>query len=149
MRKLLLSLLLLFAPTLAYAEPAVISQFQPNRILTSTKGGTVLTLLDLYAFANVSASTTDGSIVVAVTGKKIRVIGWSAVAGGTATTLTFNSKGADSGTAISQLFANGANGGEVFGWNPDGWFETNSGEALTVTTGSGSATGINVVYVTY
>ena len=100
-----------------------------------------------FAKANVAASQTDSSLITAVTGKKLRVIAVAAVAGGTATTLTFNSKGAGAGTAISALFANGINGGEVLSYNPVGWFETKSGEALTVTTGAGATTGIQVVYV--
>lgn len=99
-----------------------------------------------YAFANVDASSTDGEIVAAVTGKAIRVLAFIAVAGDTATTLTFNTKPSGAGSAISALFANAANGGEVLSYNDAGWFETNSGEGLTVTTGAGSTTGIQVVY---
>lgn len=100
------------------------------------------------ALANVAASQTDSSLVAAVAGKKIRVLSAVAVAGGTATNLTFNSKGGGAGVAISCLFANGANGGFVLPMSADGsgWFETNTGEALTVTTGAGSTTGILVKY---
>ncbi len=100
-----------------------------------------------YAFANVAASQTDSNIVTAVASKKIRVLALYAVAGATATNLTFNSKPAGAGTAISALFANAANGGEILPFNPVGWFESASGEGLTVTTGAGSTTGIGVVYV--
>lgn len=98
------------------------------------------------AKANVNASQTDSSVVAAVAGKRINVLAVYCVAGGTATNLTFNSKGSGAGTAISPLLANGANGGAVLSFNEKGWFTTNSGEALTVTTGAGSATGIGVVY---
>lgn len=101
----------------------------------------------LKAFANISASTTDGALVTAVTGKIVRVVAVSAVAGGTATNLTFNSKPAGSGTAISPLYANGANGGEVLPYNPRGWFDTNVSEGLTATTGGGSTTGILINYI--
>lgn len=101
----------------------------------------------LKAFANIAASTTDGALITAVTGKIIRVVALSAVAGGTATTLTFNSKPAGAGTAISPLYANGANGGEVLPYNPKGWFDSNVGEGLTATTGGGSTTGILVNYI--
>ena len=100
-----------------------------------------------HALANVAASQTDASVVAAVALKKIRVLSVFALAGGTATNLTFNTKGAGAGVAISPLLANGANGGEVLGRNVDGWFETSAGEALTVTTGTGSTTGIGVNYV--
>lgn len=100
-----------------------------------------------YAFANIAASTTDGSIVAAQAGFKIVVIALAAVCGGTATTLVFNSKGGGAGTAISMTFANAANGGAVLSYNPKGWFATNLGEGLTATTGTGSTTGVQVTYV--
>lgn len=100
-----------------------------------------------YAFANVAASQTDSSVVTATASHKIRVLSLAFVAGGTATNITFNSKGGGAGTAISCLFANAANGGAVLPYNPHGWFETNSGEALTVTTGAGSTTGIQLTYI--
>lgn len=100
------------------------------------------------AFANINASTTDGNIISGIPGKCIRVVQLVAVCGGTATTITFNTKPVGAGVAISCLFANGANGGEVLGNNTDGWFTTNLGEGLSATTGSGSATGVQVGYVT-
>jgi hypothetical protein len=100
-----------------------------------------------FAFANVAASATDSALVAAVALKKIRVLALYAIAGGTQTNLTFNSKPGGAGTAISPLLANAQNGGEVLGFNPSGWFETTAGQGLSVTTGTGSATGIGVVYV--
>ena len=99
-----------------------------------------------FAFANVAASQTDSVLVNAVPLRKIRVLGFTAVAGSTATSLTFNTKPSGSGTAISPLYANAANGGEVLAPNEIGWFETNLGEGLSCTTGSGSTTGILVIY---
>lgn len=99
-----------------------------------------------FALANIAASQTDSSLVSASSGYKIRVIALAMVSGGTATNVTFNTKPAGSGTAISCLFANGANGGAVLPLNDAGWFETNVGEGLSVTTGAGSTTGIQVVY---
>ena len=105
------------------------------------------------AFANPAASQTDatltkeeGGTLAAITNRRIVVLAVFCVAGGTATTLTFNSKGSGAGTAITSLIANAANGGIVLNYNERGWFSTNIGETLTVTTGAGSATGINVVY---
>lgn len=112
---------------------------------TIYNGTTALT--PKFAFANVAASQTDSAIVAAVTSKKIRVLAMYAVAGGTATSLTFNSKPGGAGTAKSAAFANGANGGEILPFSPVGWFETASGEGLSVTTGAGSTTGIGVVYI--
>ena len=98
-----------------------------------------------YAFVNIAASQTAAAVVAAVAGKKIRVLALAFVCGATATNATFNS---DSG-AISCLFANAANAGAVLGLNPVGWFETDEGEALTLTTGAGSTTGVQVVYATH
>ncbi|MBI3936410.1 MAG: hypothetical protein HY323_05490 [Betaproteobacteria bacterium] len=100
-----------------------------------------------YAFANVAASQTDSQLVAGTTGKKIRVLAVAFVCGATATTAIFNSKPAGAGVAISMTFANAANGGAVLPQNPLGWFETVAGEALTLTTGAGSTTGVQVVYV--
>lgn len=98
------------------------------------------------AIANIAQSQTDAELVAAISGYKIVVLDAVTQAGGTATTLTFNSKGSGSGTAISPLFANGANVPNPLPFNQYGWFETNTGEALTVTTGAGSTTGILVTW---
>lgn len=98
------------------------------------------------AFANVAASQTDSVLVAAVPGRKIRVLSVVANAGDTTpSSVTFNSKGAGAGTAVSALLKSAANGLVVL---PDGggWFQTNPGEALTVTTSAGSTTGIQVAY---
>ena len=102
-----------------------------------------------YALANVAASQTDSEIVAAVTGRRIRVLSVACVCGATATNLTFNSKGSGAGTAISMQFQNAANSGAVLPFNEAGWFETVPNEGLTVTTGDGSTTGIQVAYVVW
>lgn len=96
--------------------------------------------------ANIAASQTDAAIITAISGRNIRVLGVVCQAGGTATTVVFNTKPAGAGTAISMTFQNGANGGVTLPFNPAGWFETVAGEGLTATTGAGSTTGIQVVY---
>lgn len=105
------------------------------------------TLRIKYTKADVAASQTDSSIIAAVSGKKLRVISMVAVCGANATDLTFNTKPSGSGTAITGVFQNAANGGEVLPFNQSGWFETNAGEGLTATTGAGSTTGITMTYV--
>lgn len=95
------------------------------------------------AIVNVAASQTDSTVVAAVTGYKIRVVAYYMVSGGTATNVTFQSNS----TAIAPLVADGANGGIVLPINEAGWFETTVSEALKVTTGAGSTTGIHVLYV--
>ena len=116
-----------------------------NETSTVYNGTTALT--PKYAKANIAASTTDGSVVAAVTSKKIRVLSFRIHAGGTATNVTFNTKPAGAGTAISELFACAANGGRAEAYSPIGHFETNAGEGLTVTTGAGSTVGIGISYI--
>lgn len=96
-----------------------------------------------FAKANVAQSQTASVIVTAVPQKSIVVTSCFLVAGATATDITFNSNS----TALTSLIADGSNGGAVLNHNPFGWFRTVPGEALTVTTGSGSSTGINVNYL--
>lgn len=96
-----------------------------------------------YAKANIAQSQTASTVVGAVANKKIRVLQVAFMCGGTATDATILS----ASTAISPLFANGANGGAVLPFTMPGWFETTAGEALTLTTGAGSTTGIMVGYV--
>jgi hypothetical protein len=91
----------------------------------------------------VTASDTDEELVAAVVGAKIRVIALVVHVGSTATTLTFESS---TTTRIHKIPA-GANGGEVLGFNPAGWFQTATSESLTVTTGTGASSEISGVYV--
>lgn len=101
----------------------------------------------MFAFANIAASQTDASVIAAVAGHRIRVLAYILQAGSTATNLTFNTKPAGAGSAISMLHANSGNGGLVVPRNGnEGWFQTNEGDGLTVTTGAGSTTGIQIVY---
>lgn len=94
------------------------------------------------AFANIAAGTTDGAVVAAVTGKRIRVLAVALHPGDTATDCTFSSASTD----ISALFAALANTPTILPHSPHGWFETKPGEALNLTTGAGSTVGVQVVY---
>jgi hypothetical protein len=110
----------------------------------------VMTLFDLQTtkvFANIAAGTTDSVLVAAVSGKRVRVISAIMQAGDTETTFVFNSKGGGAGTAISMIFQNASNGGEVLPANENGWFDTATGEGLTATTGAGSTTGVQLNYI--
>ena len=100
-----------------------------------------------FAKADIAASTTDGSVVAAVASKKIRVLAFRLHCGGTATTATFRTKPAGAGTAITEVFALGANGGRADGYSKVGHFETGVGEGLSLSTGTGSSVGVGVVYV--
>lgn len=93
-------------------------------------------------FANVAAAATDSNLVTARTGQKVRVMGAAVSCGATPSAVTFNSKPAGAGSAVSCAFNNTV----VLPENPNGWFETNVGEGLTATTGAGSTTGIQVSY---
>lgn len=95
------------------------------------------------AKADVAASSTNSVVVAAVPGRVIRVLSLAILCGATGTVATLNS----GSTAISMQFQNGANGGAVLPHNDYGWFETAIGEALTLTTGAGTTTGIQVNYV--
>lgn len=130
-------------PAFSASSPLqVAAALATDRILNGT---TVLT--PKFFKANVAAATTDGSLIGSVAGKKIRVLSFRLHAGATATNVTFNSKPAGAGVAISELFALGANGGRAEPFSPLGHFETAAAEGLTVTTGSGSSVGIGGTYV--
>jgi hypothetical protein len=120
----------------------IISALQTGVIYLGTTA-----LTPKFAFANVPVSQTDYNLVTAVAGKKIRIVSWDVVTGGVATNLTFNSKGGGAGTAISPIYQNAANGGEVINFSPVGHMETSSGEALTCTTGAGSTSGVQLTYI--
>jgi hypothetical protein len=97
-------------------------------------------------WANVAASQTDQILVQAVAGKSIRIMGAKVICGSTATAITFNSKGSGAGTAIGPTDSNAANGGYILPPFNLGWSQTNSGEALSVTTGAGSTTSVRLAY---
>jgi len=96
--------------------------------------------------SNVVHETTDGALVTAVAGNKVRVLGVNVVAGGTATLVTFNSKPSGAGAAVSAAFSLGANGVLTLPIHEDGWFETSGAEGLSVTTGTGSTCAVTVIY---
>jgi hypothetical protein len=97
--------------------------------------------------ANVAASSTDAALITFVAGKILKVTEFRLHAGGTATNLTFNSKPAGAGVAISETFALGANGGRADGFNPTGHFWTTISEGLTCTTSAGSTVGVGGTYI--
>ena len=107
-----------------------------------------------HAFVATAASATDDAIddtgstaPSAFAGRRVAVYGVVINQGDTtASTVTFNSKGSGSGTAISPAFKATANGGLVLPTGSEPYFVTNEGEALSVTTGAGSTTKIFVVW---
>lgn len=94
------------------------------------------------AKSDVAASATDSALVTAVSGRKLRITAVAISCGGTPSTVVLNSKPGGAGTAISPIFNNSISLPD----NRDGWFETNAGEGITVSTGAGSVSGVSVVY---
>ena len=100
-------------------------------------------------FAAIAAATSgDNTLVSAVSGKKIRVLALSAVVSA-ATNIYFTSGAA--GTVIFGGSTNkinlAANSGLVLGFNPVGWFETASGQALVVNLSAGNSFSGGLVYI--
>lgn len=110
-------------------------------------------LVPQRAFANILASQTDNALVAAPANlasgaaQTIRVLWVNVLSAGTATNVTFNTKPAGAGVAITPLYPLGINGGFVFPWNNDGWFETTAGQGLTVTTGAGATVAVMIGFV--
>lgn len=107
-------------------------------------GGLVPTIKN--TFKAIPASQTDSIIVAAVPGKRIRVLSLIIQCGSTDTTAVFNSKPGGAGAPISMTFTNGANGGAVLNQAAGYWFETLPGESLSLTTGAGSDTNVQLKY---
>lgn len=108
-----------------------------------------------YASFNIAPSQTDSSLIAAQMGVAYRVIGGFAMVAGTATNVTLLSKGTGAGTTIGPLMPCGINGGiswpiaaqQKTGDAPYGYFESNRGEGITITTGAGASTAIHLIYI--
>jgi hypothetical protein len=99
------------------------------------------------AYDAIAASATDSALVAGVSGKKVRVVAFMINQGDTTpSAVTFNTKPAGAGSAIFPPLKYAANGGTTVPILEAGYFETNVGEGLSVTTGAGSTTGVVVVY---
>lgn len=99
------------------------------------------------AFDAIAASETDSVLVAAKAGKRIRVLAFLINQGDTTpSAVTFNSKGSGAGAACYAPLKAGANGLVVVPELAGGWFATNAGEGLTVTTGAGSTSSVAVVF---
>jgi hypothetical protein len=96
-------------------------------------------------YAKIVASSSGATEVVAlVSGKKIRVLAYAVVANA-AVNVKFQSHTAP--TDLTGLLYNAANGGEICNYNPAGWFETLSGEALDINLSGAVAVGGHVTYM--
>lgn len=111
---------------------------------TSTiyNGATALTPLFATLTASASGATT---VIAAVGGKRIRVIAYDFMANGTVN-VKFQSHVTP--TDLTGLYYLIANTGKVNNFNPVGWFQTVSGEALDINLSGNISVGGSIVYVT-
>jgi hypothetical protein len=102
--------------------------------------GTIVT--PLFAPINVNTSGSN-SIVAAVTGKSIRVLGYVMVADAAVTATWLQGV-----TAISGVMSLAANGGVAAPFSPVGHFQTAAGAALNLSLGGAVGVRGHLVYVT-
>lgn len=140
----LILLVVVALPRLAAAEPVSGEGISWNYTLRPVR----------HAMATVNAGSTDAAFtkdagfqLFPVSGKQLCLVSAYGIAGGTATALTFNSKGSGAGTAVSPAYTLGANGPLNLAWNPNCHFLTKEGETFTVTTGAGSTIGLGITYI--
>lgn len=110
-------------------------------------GGSSLVVKNKSGF--IAAASTDSVIVAAVTGKKIRVLAVVVIGSEKAHKfdMSFGTKPAGASTKISATISGVERGNVVLPLNPYGWFETNSGESLSVTTGTDTGVDIQLSYM--
>jgi hypothetical protein len=100
-------------------------------VVTGANGGPyTITFGGTLADTNVAQMTTDAALLT----------------GGAGTAVVATVTGGAVGVAISPVLALPIRGTLVLPLNEHGWFETGSGEGLSVTTGAGSTTGIAISY---
>jgi hypothetical protein len=97
----------------------------------------------------VASAATDTVFVAAVTSKKIRVLAFAVIGfeKNHKFEMTFRTKPAGAGTKISASINGTERGNVVLPFNPYGWFETNAGEGLSVSTGSDTGVDIQLSYM--
>jgi len=106
--------------------------------------------LAAFVSGNMVGAQTDIVLVSGSSQRHILVLAVACMAdsiGGTGIQFYFGSKPAGSSSQISAIFSNGSQGGFILPYSEVGWFKTNAGESLSVSTFNGSAnTSLNVVY---
>jgi hypothetical protein len=112
-----------------------------NETSTIYNGSTALTPKFATIVASSSGATT---IVAAVTSKKIRVVALKLIANAAVNAKWQSHVTPTDKTGLSYL---AANGGEVLPYNPVGWFETVSGEALDINLSGAVAVGGHLTYI--
>lgn len=100
-----------------------------------------------FARVNIAGGTTDGNVVTAVTGKKIRIMKFEVICGsGGGSFIALNTKPAGAGTAIYGAIDLIASEKVPRPFDLFGYCETNVSEGLTGTTGA-NAVKIMVGYI--
>jgi len=121
--------------TMANSVPVVIASNQSAVPVSITNSNTLFKTVQLPA---------TGTVVALVGGKSIRVISAQLIAD-SALTVKWQSHVTPTDITGSAYLA--ANGGYVLPYNPDGWFQTISGEALDLNiTGTGNVGG-SITYI--
>lgn len=95
-----------------------------------------------YSFTNASALGNTQVVAAQGAGVRIRLLSAMAVA-----TLPVSLKFQSNATDVSATFPVGANGGFVLPMNHHGWFQTGANEPLNFNLNTGTAVGVNVVWV--
>jgi hypothetical protein len=91
-----------------------------------------------------NAISPDNTIVAAVAGKKIRVLGFFLVSAGTVVTRFESGTG---GTALTGQMTMAVNVVQSSGFSPVGWFETVAGELLNLELSAAVSVDGGLVYV--
>lgn len=130
------------APMVIATDQATLSVAADTSKIMNGVSGTSLT----PKFAKITASSSGATtIVAAVTSKKIRVLGWEVSVNAA---VNFKWQSHVTPTDLTGLYYNSAQGGGVArSFNPVGWFETVSGEALDINLSGAVAVGGSLVYV--
>lgn len=96
-------------------------------------------------FAKIAAAGSgNNTVVAAVAGKKIRVLGYKLSAVGTVNAKWQSAAGGTDLTGLNYMVANTQ---VVVPYNPAGWFETIAGELLNLNLSAAIAVGGELVYV--
>jgi hypothetical protein len=128
-------------PAVLATDQATISFAQDTTQLMNAKSGVGLP----FTKAKISVSTaTTTTLVAAQSGKKIRVVSMYLVTA-SAQTITLQSHTTTSNSDGGLAYA--ANGGIALAFNPAGWFDTTSGEALDLVTGASGVVGGQLAWV--
>lgn len=129
------------APTVLASNHTTLAVASDTAQIANGASGTYLT--PATAKVSIAAATTT-TVVAAVAGKKIRILALYLVAGGAVNINWQSHTTTSNGDAALDI---AANSGIVLNFNPVGWFDTTSGEALDIVTSAASQLSGRIVYV--